>query len=79
MPLVSTILLVFSNTNALKQHRQCYDFHWINSIFNFTHSCTYQQNATALLRIVLTVTCMLFNCFVYLVSADPDIGDIDGK
>ena len=28
------------------------------------------------------VTCMLFICFlyfVYLVSADPDIGDIDGK
>ena len=25
------------------------------------------------------VTCMLFIYFVYLVSADPDIGDIDGK
>ena len=25
------------------------------------------------------VTCMLFIYFVFLVSADPDIGDIDGK
>ena len=25
------------------------------------------------------VTCMLFICYVYLVSADLDIGDIDGK
>ena len=25
------------------------------------------------------VTCMLFIYLVYLVSADPDIGDIDGK
>ena len=26
-----------------------------------------------------SVSCMLFIYFVYLVSADPDIGDIDGK
>ena len=26
-----------------------------------------------------TVTCMLFIYFVYLVSVDPDIGEIDGK
>ena len=25
------------------------------------------------------VTCMLFIYFVYLVSVDPDIGEIDGK
>ena len=28
---------------------------------------------------VNTVTCMLFIYFVYLVSVDPDIGEIDGK
>ena len=28
---------------------------------------------------VLIVTCMLFIYFVYLVSFDPDIGEIDGK
>ena len=30
-------------------------------------------------KVMAGVTCMLFIYFVYLVSADPDIGDIDGK
>ena len=30
---------------------------------------------------IRSVTCMVFICFIffYLVSVDPDIGDIDGK
>ena len=31
------------------------------------------------MHIIYIVTCMLFIYFVYLVSVDPDIGEIDGK
>ena len=47
-----------------------------SSIPAFSHSFALLQR---LCFFWCLVTCMSFICFVYLVSADPDIGDIDGK
>ena len=57
------------------------------SHYSFLYYCSLLQKNALLHKTFFSlrrgsVACMLFICFyifVYLVSADPDIGDIDGK